>query len=151
MQPRYKARLVARGFSQKQSFDYTETYSPVAHQDIVRMVLALANRKDMYVGQKDIKTAFLNGKLTEEIYVQQPEGFEKGEGLVCRLNRSLYGLKQASRKWNERCDEFVQRLGFIRNVNTFSVMAVPRDFPCTFPCAGGGPLELLEPFCKELI
>lgn len=112
---RYKARLVARGFSQKAGFDYAETYSPVARLDTVRVVLAVANEQRMAVHQMDVKTAFLNGHLEEEIYMTQPEGFERGKQLVCRLNRSLYGLKQASRAWNARFHSFVERLGFRRS------------------------------------
>ncbi|KXJ83029.1 hypothetical protein RP20_CCG009471 [Aedes albopictus] len=114
---RYKARLVARGFSQKRGFDYSETYSPVARLDTLRTVLAMANREGMVVHKMDVKTVFLNGELTEEIYMEQPEGFTRKENLVCRLKRSLYGLKQASRQWNECFNEFVKRLGFERSVN----------------------------------
>lgn len=94
---KYKARLVARGFSQKRGFDYTETYSPVAKLDTLRLFLALAHRDEMHVHQMDVKTAFLNGILHEEIYMTQPDGFQQGKDLVCRLHRSLYELKQASR------------------------------------------------------
>lgn len=115
---RYKARLVARGFSQRYGIDYCETYSPVAKLDTLRTVLALANQEKLVVHQMDVKTAFLNGTLTEEIFMVQPEGFEQGEGLVCRLEKSIYGLKQASRAWNERFHNFVeQRLKFKRSEN----------------------------------
>uniref|UniRef100_A0A6N2K712 Integrase catalytic domain-containing protein n=1 Tax=Salix viminalis TaxID=40686 RepID=A0A6N2K712_SALVM len=89
---RYKARLVAKGFTQKDGIDYTETFSPVSKKDSLRIVLALLH-------QMDVKTAFLNGELEEEIYMDQPEGFVATgtENLVCRL-RSIYGLKQASRQ-----------------------------------------------------
>lgn len=113
----YKARLVARGFTQRYGFDYAETYSPVAKLDTLRAVLAVANHEKMAVHQMDVKTAFLNGTIAEEIYMVQPEGFEKGKGLVCRLNRSLYGLKQASRAWNERFHVFVEKLGFKRGAS----------------------------------
>ncbi|KXJ74158.1 hypothetical protein RP20_CCG014246 [Aedes albopictus] len=115
--PRYKARLVARGFTQKQGFDYSDTYSPLARMDTLRTVLALANQRGWSVHQMDVKCAFLNGELTEEIYMLQPEGFEQRDGLVCRLKRSLYGLKQAARSWNERFHNFVVRLGFVRSRN----------------------------------
>lgn len=114
---RYKARLVARGFSQKRGFDYSETYSPVAKLDTLRAVLVLANKERMHLHQMDVKTAFLNGELNEEIYMAQPDGFEQGKGLVCRLNRSLYGLKQASRAWNERFHTFIVKMGFVRSEN----------------------------------
>lgn len=114
---RYKARLVARGFSQKYGFDYMETYAPVAKMDTLRTVLAVANHKKMIIHQMDVKCAFLNGKISEEIYMVQPEGFEQKEGLVCHLNRSLYGLKQASRAWNERFHAFVGKQGFKRGLS----------------------------------
>lgn len=114
---RYKARLLARGFTQRYGFDYSETYSPVAKLDTLRAVLAVANHEKMVVHQMDVKTAFLNGTVSEEIFMAQPEGFEKGKGLVCRLNRSLYGLKQASRAWNERFHVFAEKLGFERGAS----------------------------------
>lgn len=114
---RYKARLVARGFTQRHGFDYSETYSPVAKLDTLRAVLAIANKEKMTVHQMDVKSAFLNGSISEEIYMTQPEGHEKGKNLVCKLNKSLYGLKQASRAWNERFHSFVERLGFRRSTS----------------------------------
>ena len=87
---------MARGFSQRYGFDYNETYSPVAKLDTLRMVLAYANEAKMIVHQIDVRTAFLNGTLTEEIFKTQPEGFQTDGDLVCRLHKSLYGLKQAS-------------------------------------------------------
>ena len=92
---KYKARFVARGFSQKEGIDYNETFAPVLKYQSLRMMLAIANERRMAVHQMDVKTAFLNGDLEEEIYMQQPEGYvEPGkESLVCRLKKSLYGLK----------------------------------------------------------
>jgi transposase InsO family protein len=98
---RYKARLVACGYSQKPGIDYKETFSPVVRLDSVRIILALVAKYDLELIHFDVKTAFLNGSITENIYMQQPEGFEKGSALVCKLNRSLYGLKQASKVWND--------------------------------------------------
>lgn len=80
-------------------------------------MLAVANEHRMAVHQMDVKTTFLNGHLEEDIYMTQPEGFERGKHLVCRLNRSLYGLKQASRAWNARFHSFVERLGFRRSLS----------------------------------
>ncbi|KXJ72078.1 hypothetical protein RP20_CCG018998 [Aedes albopictus] len=82
---KYKARLVARGFSQRRGFDYNETYSPVARVDTLRTLLAVANKERMEIHQMDVQSAFLNGDLSEEIYMSQPEGYEVGNGLVCRL------------------------------------------------------------------
>jgi hypothetical protein len=93
----YKARLVARGFSQAHGLDYNETYAPVAKFNSIRVILALAAVHDLEVHQMDVKTAFLNGDLVEEIYMEQPPCFvEAGkEGLVCHLCKALYGLKQS--------------------------------------------------------
>lgn len=111
---RYKARLVAQGYSQKPGIDYDETFSPVVHRTSLRTLLAYGVQRGMIIHQMDVVTAFLNGSLTEEIYMKQPDGFEAHgrEDLVCRLNRSLYGLKQSSRCWNLVLDEYLTSLGF---------------------------------------
>lgn len=114
---KYKARLVARGFSQRYGYDYTETYSPVARVDTLRTLLAVANKERMQIHQMDVQSAFLNGDLAEVVYMTQPEGFEVGEGLVCHLKKSLYGLKQSSKVWNDRFDSFIIKLGFRRSEN----------------------------------
>lgn len=114
---RYKARLVARGFSQRYGYDYMETYAPVATMNTVRTVLAVANQERFEIHQMDVKTAFLNGYLQEEIYMTLPEGLDGEPGDVCRLERSLYGLKQASRAWNERFHQYVVKLGFRQSEN----------------------------------
>ncbi|GER47805.1 gag-pol polyprotein [Striga asiatica] len=110
----FKARLVAKGYTQIEGIDYDETFSPVAMLKSIRILLAVAAHMDYEVWQMDVKTAFLNGNLQEDIYMQQPEGFiaEGREHLVCKLNRSIYGLKQASRSWNIRFDEVIQSYGF---------------------------------------
>jgi transposase InsO family protein len=111
---RYKARLVAKGFTQRPGIDYEETYSPVVRHDSLRAVLAITAAENLEMAQLDVKTAFLNGDLHEELYMFQPTGFEiEGqEDLVCRLNKSLYGLKQASRSWNEKFNNFLVQYGF---------------------------------------
>ena len=93
---KYKARLVASGFSQEYGVDYLETFAPVSRHDTIRVVLALAAQKKWKLYQMDVKSAFLNGELKEEIYVAQPPGFiVKGEEEnVLRLRKALYGLKQ---------------------------------------------------------
>jgi Reverse transcriptase (RNA-dependent DNA polymerase)/gag-polypeptide of LTR copia-type/Integrase core domain/GAG-pre-integrase domain len=112
---RYKARLVAKGFAQKEGVDYIETFAPVAKFCSIRALLALAAYHDLEIHQMDVKTAFLNGDLDVDIYMRQPEGFViKGkESLVCKLNKSLYGLKQASRAWYQKIDTVLHSLGFI--------------------------------------
>jgi hypothetical protein len=111
---RYKARLCARGFTQEYGVDYDETFSPVAHFNSIRVFLAVAVWLKMNVQQMDVKTAFLNGQLEEEIYMRQPPGFEvKGkETHVCKLQKSLYGLKQSPRQWNITMNEFLNGIGF---------------------------------------
>lgn len=108
------ARLVARCFSQRKGFDYQETYSPVAKITTFRILLAFAVQNDLHIHQMDVKTAFLNGDLREKIYMKMPDGFKRGN-LVCKLNKSLYGLKQASRMWNERFHTYVTGMGFQRS------------------------------------
>ena len=104
---RHKTHLVAKGYSQQRGLDYDETFSPVARFESLRMLFALAVQDGLHVHQLDVTTAFLNGKLEEEVYMNHPEGFvEKGkEGLACQLKQSLYGLKQAPRCWNSVLDE----------------------------------------------
>ncbi|XP_024192419.2 uncharacterized protein LOC112196335 [Rosa chinensis] len=114
---RYKARLVAKGFTQREGVDYHETFSPVSTKDAFRMIMALVAHYDMELHQMDVKTAFLNGELEEEIYMKQPQGFEEqgSEHMVCRLKRSIYGLKQASRQWYLKFDSVVTENGFVEN------------------------------------
>jgi hypothetical protein len=114
---RYKARLVAKGFTQRPGIDFEETFSPVVKHDSLRAVLAVAAERDLNMLQLDVKTAFLNGDLNEELYMTQPTGFVASgrEGEVCKLNRSIYGLKQASRAWNIKIHGFLIKFGFIRS------------------------------------
>lgn len=121
----YKARLVARGFTQRQGFDFDETYAPVVKIVTLRVLLAVATQMNMHIHQMDVKTAFLNGNLNEEIYMRQPDGFVRGN-LVCKLNKSLYGLKQASRMWNERFHDVILKLGFDRSMHD-SCLYIKRD------------------------
>ena len=115
----FKARLVAKGFTQKEGIDYEETFSPVAMLKSIRILLSIAAVLDYEIWQMDVKTAFLNGHLEENIYMQQPDGFiQKGqEHMVCKLQKSIYGLKQASRSWNIRFDQAIKSLGFIQNID----------------------------------
>ena len=94
-----KARLVAQGYNQQEGIDYEETFAPVARLDAIKIFLAYAAYMGFLVYQMDVKSAFLNGKISEEVYVQQPPGFESSEFLhhVCKLDKALYGLKQAPR------------------------------------------------------
>ena len=109
---KYKARLVAKGFSQIPGVDYDETFAPVPQPKTVRIILALAAQLGMKAKQYDVETAFLNGKLDQEIYMEQPEGFVKGANLVCKLQKSLYGLKQSPRIWNEDLTRTMSAAGY---------------------------------------
>jgi len=112
---RLKARLVARGFSQIYGVDYLDTYAPVVKLASIRILLAIAAIYGLEIHQIDVVTAFLAGDLKEEIYMEQPEGFEVGnkeDDLMCRLRKSLYGLKQAPRIWNRKIRNFLKSIGF---------------------------------------
>jgi transposase InsO family protein len=112
---KYKARLVAQGFTQRPGVDFDETYSPVVRFASLRALFSLAAHYDWEVHHMDVKSAYLNGTLEETIYMRQPEGFEeKGkEQFVCLLKKGLYGLKQAGRCWNHTIDPALQKLGLI--------------------------------------
>ncbi|KAD4983048.1 hypothetical protein E3N88_19719 [Mikania micrantha] len=114
---RYKARLVAKGYSQVEGIDYTETFAPVSRFETIRVIIAIAAHRGWELHQLDVKTAFLNGDLDEEIYVDQPEGFEvKGSEIkVYKLRKALYGLKQAPRAWYSKIDGYFLRNGFLRS------------------------------------
>ncbi|CAJ2662759.1 unnamed protein product [Trifolium pratense] len=113
---KFKARLVAKGYSQQKGIDYDEIFSPVVRHTSIRAVLALVASRDMHLEQMDVKTAFLHGNLDEQIYMEQPEGFsDTGKGrLVCKLKRSLYGLKQSPRQWYKRFDSYMLQIGYKR-------------------------------------
>jgi hypothetical protein len=115
---RYKARLVAKGFTQKEGIDYKETFSPVSSKDSFRIIMALVAHFDLELHQMDVKTAFLNGDIEEDIYMIQPENFVLGDSksMVCKLKRSIYGLKQASRQWYHKFHQIIISFGFEANV-----------------------------------
>ncbi|WJZ95257.1 hypothetical protein VitviT2T_014041 [Vitis vinifera] len=111
---KYKARLVIKGYRQTEGLDYFDTYSPVTRINSIRMVLAIAALRNLEIHQMDVKTAFLNGDLDEEIYMEQPEGFSAPgqEKKVCKLVKSLYGLKQAPKQWHEKFGNVMLSHGF---------------------------------------
>ena len=111
---KYKARLVIKGFKQVFGVDYDETFAPVARYESLKIVLAMATILDMEVHQMDVCTAFLNGELLEEIYMVEPEGHDTGPKNVCKLLKSLYGLKQAGRIWYQLLHAFLVKNGFTR-------------------------------------
>ncbi|GJZ90140.1 retrotransposon protein, putative, ty1-copia subclass [Tanacetum coccineum] len=110
----YKACLVAKGFTQTYEVDYEETFSLVADIRAIRILIAIGAFYDYEIWQMDVKTPFLNGHLSEQVYMVQPEGFVilKYPNRVCKLKRSIYGLKQASRQWNKRLDDEIKKFGF---------------------------------------
>ncbi|KAL8147667.1 hypothetical protein AgCh_005113 [Apium graveolens] len=113
---RNKARLVAKGYSQQEGIDYDETFASVARLEAIRIFLAYVAHKKFTVFQMDVKSAFLNGELEEEVYVEQPPGFvdTKHPDYVYRLDKALYGLKQAPRAWYETLAQFLLESGFNR-------------------------------------
>ena len=111
---KYKARLVARGFSQILGIDYIETFSPTLKQDSLRIITALAVHYNFNIYQLDIKAAYLNAELKEELYMEIPEGDENFKKGYWKLNKAIYGLKQAGRMWNFKINDTLIELGFIR-------------------------------------
>jgi hypothetical protein len=116
---KYKARLVAKGYVQRPGIDYEEAFAPVARLESVRLLLAIAAHCGWGVHHMDVKSAFLNGELQEEVYVHQPPGFvdDKNKHKVLRLHKALYGLRQAPRAWNQKLDASLMGLGFTRCIN----------------------------------
>ncbi|WVZ70731.1 hypothetical protein U9M48_019374 [Paspalum notatum var. saurae] len=139
----YKSRLVAKGFRQIQGVDYDETFSPIAMLKFIRILLAVAAYHDYEVWQMDVKMAFLNGNLSEDVHMTQPEGFvdPQNAGKVCKLLKSIYRLKQASRSWNLCFDEVVKGFGFIKNV----------EEPCVYKKVSGSALVFLVLYVDDIL
>ncbi|GKA96270.1 retrotransposon protein, putative, ty1-copia subclass, partial [Tanacetum coccineum] len=139
----YKARLVAKGFTQTYGVDYEETLSPVADIRAIRILVAIAAFYDYEIWKMDVKTAFINGHLSEEVYMVQPEGFVnlKYPNRVCKLKRSIYGLKQASRQWNKRFDDEIKKFGFTQN----------RDEPCVYKKASRSNVTFLILYVDDIL
>ena len=110
---RNKARLVAQGYTQVEGIDFAKTFAPVARLEPIRLRLAYANHHNIQLYQMDVKSAFLNGKIEEEVYVADPPGFEdpKYPDMVYKLNKALYGIKQAPRAWYDTLKDFLKSKG----------------------------------------
>nr|GEY74417.1 hypothetical protein [Tanacetum cinerariifolium] len=139
----YKAHLVAKGFSQTPRIDYEETFSLVADIRTIRILITIAAYYDYEIWKMDVKTAFLNGYLNEKVYMEQPEGFvnPKYPNRVCKLKRSIYGLKQASRQWNKRFDDEIKKFGFTQN----------RDEPCVYIKASVSNITFLILYVDDIL
>lgn len=120
---KHKARLVAKGYVQKQGIDFDEVFAPVARIETVRVLLALTGKNGWRVHHLDVKSAFLHGKLEEEVYVSQSEGFVNKAKIqmVYKLSKALYGLRQAPRAWNARLDKYLKQIRFTRCVHEYAV------------------------------
>ncbi|KAJ9504623.1 hypothetical protein QJQ45_013610 [Haematococcus lacustris] len=126
---KFKARLVAKGFMQVSGVDVGDVYAPVSKHTTLRALLALAAARDMEVHQIDVEAAFLNGTLQpdEVIHVQQPEGFEEGSpNTVCRLQKALYGLRQAPRAWHAKLKQELEGMGFLASESDPALFMLPR-------------------------
>ncbi|GJZ73664.1 retrotransposon protein, putative, ty1-copia subclass, partial [Tanacetum coccineum] len=139
----YKAHLVAKGYTQTSRIDYKETFSLVADIRAIRILIAIAIFYDYEIWQMDVKTAFLNGYLSEEVYIKQPKGFvnPKYPKRVCKLKHSIYGLKQPSRQWNKRFDDEIKKFGFTQN----------RDEPCVYLKASGSNITFLILYVDDIL
>jgi hypothetical protein len=109
---KHKARLVAKGCAQCPGFDYFEKHAPVVCLKTIQAILAIAPTQKLHIQQLDVKGAYLNGKLTERVYMRQPEGYDDSTGRVCQLIKTLYGLKQAGREWNKELDVKLRKKGY---------------------------------------
>ncbi|KAI7933351.1 hypothetical protein MJO29_016913 [Puccinia striiformis f. sp. tritici] len=112
---KYKARFVAKGYTQEEGVDFDQTFSPTGKPSSLRLLVTLATRENWVIEQMDAVSAFLNSNLDEEIYLEQPEGFEKGgKDMVWRLHKSIYGLKQSARLWHLEVEKYLKKIGFTK-------------------------------------
>ena len=138
---KYKGRLVVKGFAQRPGFDYVETFSPVVRMETLRAILALSALKRLEIGQLDVKGAYLNGTLKERVYMRQPEGYDDGTERSCLLIKTLYGLKQSGREWNNEFDSKVKRHTFTRLTSD----------PCVYVRRDKEDLEIITVWVDDLM
>ena len=134
----FKYRFVAKGYTQNEGIDYEETFSPVAMLKSIRILLVVATSLDYEIWKIDVKTTFLKGSLEEDIYIQQLEGQEH---MACKLQRSIYGLKQASRTWNIRFDQAITLYGFEKS----------SDEPCVYKRIQGTKVVFLVLYVDDIL
>ena len=138
---KHKARLVVKGCAQRPGFDYTDTYSPMVRLETIRAILSLVPSKNLQVQQMDVKGAYLNGVLKENVYMRQPDGFDDGTNRICWLRKTLYGLKQSGREWNKELDKRLKEKGF---TNLYSD-------PCAYIRRDGNDLEIITVWVDDLL
>ncbi|CAI7889192.1 unnamed protein product [Closterium sp. NIES-54] len=144
---RYKSRLVAKGYQQKEKVDYKELFSPVVKPTMLRTLLASATIKGWVVKQMDVTTAFLNGILEEEIFMAQPEGFDDGSGRVWKLRKALYGLKQAPRQWYLKLREVLEEIGFTPSSADHSLFMLGEGEQSSFMVVYVDDILIFSPSC----
>lgn len=154
---RYKARLIARGFTQEEEVeegvDYNEVFALVVKHASIRILLSVVNQRDWEMQQLDVKTAFLHGDLEESIYMHQPEGYVKkgDEGKLCLLKKSLYGLKQSPRQWNNKFDAHMSDSGFTRSKYDDCVYIKKRNgVPVAYPLIYVDDILIVGPSREEV-
>ena len=138
----YKVRLVAKGYRQKQGVDYDETFSLVAMLKSIRILQVIAAHYNYKIWQMDVKTDFLNGNLSDDVYMTQLEGFTSKDGSkVCKLQKSIYGLKQSSGSWNIRFDKTIKEFGFSKN----------QDEACVYKKVSGSVVVFLVLYVDDIL
>lgn len=138
---RHKARLVIKGCAQRRGIDYDETYAPVVRYTSIRFLLALATKLNHHIEQMDAVCAFLQGELEEEIFMLQRKGFSNNSKKVCRLKKSLYGLKQASKIWNSKLNSVLISFGLKRSNHD----------PCVYHNVTGNDIIIVAVYVDDLL
>ena len=140
---RYEARLVTKGFTQDERIDYKKTFSSISKKDSFRIIMALVAHFDLELQQMDVKMAFLNGNLDEEVYIKQLEGFSfrYGEHLVCKLKKSIYGLKQTSHQWYLKFHDVISLFRFVENIMD----------QCTYQKVNGSKIHFLILYVDDIL